>query len=265
VLRTLSQTGIVGTVLFVAFLVAAAWAIAPGLRRGTVFARGVVGIAATVFAYWSIHGSIDWFWEIPALGAPAFAFLGLAARTTERHPHPTPQPAPSSRRTAPYRLAIAGVVGIGLVSAGSVAMPWLSAREVDNAISTWRADPDGAYERLDRARLLNPLTDEPDVVESIIAASLGDERRQELALLAALDRNPLNWYPMVELAALETRRSDRATALMWLERAERLNPLEETIEFVNMRIYQGRKVSSTVLQNMYVRQARLLTGDRQSW
>ena len=30
------------------------------------------------FAYWAVHGSVDWFWELPALAAPAFAWLGLA-------------------------------------------------------------------------------------------------------------------------------------------------------------------------------------------
>jgi tetratricopeptide (TPR) repeat protein len=152
-----------------------------------------------------------------------------------------------------------------LLPAASLFFPWLAARETKVAISEWHADPAGAFDRLERARAINPLSDEPDVVAAIIASELGDEKRQEEALRKALERNPTNWYPMVELAALETRRSHSRKAFAWLDRAEKLNPREPTIAFIRQQIGLGRAVSSEMLQRMWVDQASLLTGHRQQW
>ena len=260
VLRTLAQTGLVGTVLLIAFLAAAVWGLWPRLRRGAPFARGVAGAGALVFAYWLVHGSIDWFWEIPVLGAPAFAFLALSIRVGEPSQHAEAQLAPRWRRPATVAL-----VSLAVVSIAAIGPMWLSAREIDHAAETWRSDPGGAFDRLDRARSLNRLSDEPDVVTSVIASLVGDQRRQEQALRRALARNPTNWYPMVELAALETRRSRPERALQWLRRAETLNPREPTIAVVRQAIDAGKPVTSAELRAMYVDQAKLLTGQQQTW
>jgi hypothetical protein len=207
-----------------------------------------------------VHGSIDWFWEIPVLGAPAFAFLALAMRTGEVAENAA-SPVPLRWRLP----ASVAVVGLAVLAVGSLAPTWLSAREVDRAAETWRSDPSGALDRLDRARALNPLSDEPDVIASVIASLVGDHQRQEEALRRALERNPANWYPMVELAALESRRSRPRVALAWLRRAETLNPREPSIAVVRQAVDAGKAVTSAELRAMYVDQAKLLTGQRQSW
>ncbi|HZC28500.1 MAG TPA: O-antigen ligase family protein, partial [Gaiellaceae bacterium] len=77
-LRVLAQTGIVGALLFGGFLVAAAAAARRTFRgRDAVDGTLRAGVAAAV--YIGLHGSIDWFWEFPALTAPAIAALALAA------------------------------------------------------------------------------------------------------------------------------------------------------------------------------------------
>ena len=63
-------------------------------RRRDRETRAMAAGALVVCVYWLAHGSIDWFWEIPALGAPAFAFLGLAAALGERRPLAAPVPDP---------------------------------------------------------------------------------------------------------------------------------------------------------------------------
>ena len=78
-MRLLAHTGLVGFGLFVAFLVAAVAAVLPALRRSTGLRRAVVGAALLPMVVWLIHGSVDWFWEFPALSAPALGFLGMAA------------------------------------------------------------------------------------------------------------------------------------------------------------------------------------------
>ena len=101
--RVLSQTGIVGTLLFAGFLGFALAGVVQTLRAASGLARAVVAGATVAFAYWFVHGSIDWFWEIPALGAPAFAWLGLALRTSSGRRATRPRPRPGRVPAASVR------------------------------------------------------------------------------------------------------------------------------------------------------------------
>ena len=78
-IRLLTHTGFVGFVLFAAFLVGAR---SPAALRAPTAARGlealVAGAALLPLIVWLIHGSVDWFWEFPALSAPALGFLAMA-------------------------------------------------------------------------------------------------------------------------------------------------------------------------------------------
>ena len=58
---------------------------------------------------WLIHGSIDWFWEMPALSGPALG--GLAHRSLAGH-RPRPRASPSAAASpSPSVAAAAGVAG----------------------------------------------------------------------------------------------------------------------------------------------------------
>jgi O-Antigen ligase len=254
-LRVPAQTGIVGTVLIVVFLGAAVTAAALRMLRGPAFARGVAGAAFMVFVYWFVHGLVDWFWEIPALGAAAFSFLGLAVRTGD--------PAEESATGRATLLARVAVVPIAFAAAASIVLPWLSAQESSVAASSWGANPQKAFDRLDRARRLNPLTDYPDVIAGIIAGRLRNDRLQKAAFLRALDRNPTNWYPMVQLAALEDRDGNKRKAYAWLRRVEQLNPLEASVPELRLKFQDGKKVSSVQLERLFVNRAEFFTGARQ--
>lgn len=238
------QTGLVGSALFCLFLGSAVWGAARSLARGRPFERAVAGAALTTFAFWAFYGSVDWFWEMPALGAPALALLGMSMRVGE------PQPLrPPGRRVA--RVAAGAAAGLAAVAAAaSLALPWLSARQMHAAVTSWQADPAAAFDRLDRARRLNPISDEPDVYAGVIAAQIGDEARQRAAFLRAHGRNPLNWYPLLSLGAVDARAGRREQALAWLAQAERLNPLEETIRVVREGLLRGRPVSDAEIERI---------------
>src|SRR5947209_6441022 len=77
-MRLLAHTGIVGLLLFALFLGAAllAWSRAR-LKRGDDVAW-LAGACILPLIVWLIHGSVDWFWEMPALSGPALGFLGVA-------------------------------------------------------------------------------------------------------------------------------------------------------------------------------------------
>jgi O-Antigen ligase len=143
-LRTLTETGLVGTLLGLIGLCAGLLA---GMRaaRSTPgtdadpLARAVAAGALAGFAYWVVHGSVDWFWEIAGLGAPAFAMLGLAcavARPTRPNTagemSDTATPAGRlSRATVRLalpntrRLGISACVLVALASAASLTSQWI--------------------------------------------------------------------------------------------------------------------------------------------
>jgi len=83
-LRTLSQSGVIGTLLALIGLGAALVAAMGAARSPDRLAAGVAAAAVAGFGYWAIHGSVDWFWEFAGLGAPAFAMLGLACALAPR-------------------------------------------------------------------------------------------------------------------------------------------------------------------------------------
>ena len=135
-IRTLAETGLLGTLLALAGLAGALIASARALRSPDELARVVAAAALGGFAYWVVQGSFDWFWEFAGLGAPAFAMLGLAcALAPGRAPLPaqaaapaaaTVEPVSASRRPAGVRLALVlGGVVVALAAALSLAAPWL--------------------------------------------------------------------------------------------------------------------------------------------
>jgi hypothetical protein len=252
-LRTLAQTGIIGTLILLLFLGSVLWSWGSRWRRSSREARALLGAFAAFFTYWFVHGSVDWFWEMPALGGAAFAFLGLALAVgaPEREVPLSPQ----------RRLAI--VVPIGLACFVILGAPWLSARAVDDAASNWPSDPAHAFDQLRLARELNPLSAVPDLTAGVIAGQVNDDTRLRAAYLQALKRNPHDWYPMVELAAAESRRHDRAAALTWLRRAEAIDPLETSVTFVRDRVKAGKPVTAKELDQQFISRAALLTGATQ--
>jgi tetratricopeptide (TPR) repeat protein len=139
-----------------------------------------------------------------------------------------------------------------MVAIASLALPWLSAREVERAYDVWQESPDDAYAILERARRLNPLSARPDLVAGAIAMRQEDFDRAEEAFERALERNGEDWYAELELAivaALEGRRDD---ALARLDRAEELNPGEEAVSLVREGVLDGEPVDPRVIDRIFL-------------
>ncbi len=256
-LRTLTETGVLGIVIAVIGLAAALAASARGwLRAGVRRADplgGPVAIAAlSGFAYWLVHGSVDWFWEFAGLGAPAFALLGLScALAPPRHPRRTlaadtdtdtdadtdadgdaaaPSPAThprGGRRAAPRRVLIAAAAVFVAAACVSLAAPWLSQLQVERAARIWRTAPRKAYTNLEDAATLNPLGDEPYLVAGTIALRFGDLARADRDFSLALARTPADAYATLERGAIASTRGERGMAINLLARAVALDPRDE--------------------------------------
>ena len=105
------------------------------------------------FVVWLVHGSVDWFWEMPALSGPAFGFLGLAAAGASDGVAQR-----AARVSAVRTRAMVAVAGVAFVaSVVALGLPYLSLRESSLAGAAAAIDPAGALRDLTRAADLNPL------------------------------------------------------------------------------------------------------------
>jgi hypothetical protein len=249
-LRALAQTGIVGALLlagFVAAAFAAAWR--PAVRHGGGFRAAVVVGAA----YWLLHGSVDWFWEMPAASAPVFAALGIAAALPGDAQPPSEARGRPRRGSRARRLVVPVAALLAAAAAASYAFPLLSALYVRNATRTWKADETAAYTSLDRARRLNPLSDQPDLVGGAIASRLGQPDRMRQAFAAAVRRNPHSWYGFFELGVADSLTGHRRPALAHFAEARRLNPLEPVIASVEHDVREGAHIDSRAIDAIFLR------------
>jgi hypothetical protein len=207
-MRLLTHTGVVGALLFAAFVVAALIA---ALGRGAGReppTRWAIGAALLPFLVWLIHGSIDWFWEMPALSGPAFGFLGMAGRLRSAPPR---EPATPSRRRVPRPLlAVTGTVALGAATV-ALAFPYLAV-VFEGRAAREQSNPVQALHDLSTAASLNPLTAVPGRLAGNIALSTG---QYEVALRRfgqAIEREPGGWFAWLGagLAASELHEVARA-------------------------------------------------------
>jgi O-antigen ligase len=119
-ISVISTLGLVGTLLFAGFLIAAGVAFARVRLRGSPAARGVAVGALTATIAWLSHAMVDWLWEYPSLSLLGVGLLAVAARTTDREPGAGRGAAIWPLRTLPGR-AVLGV--LALAAAVSLALP----------------------------------------------------------------------------------------------------------------------------------------------
>ncbi len=255
-LRTLAQTGLVGTLLLLTALLAALAAGWRAMRGADPLSAAVAGGAVLGFLYWVVHGMTDWFWEWAGLGAPAFALLGLAcALAPRRVGEGAGNAAPTPRRTVPIVLAGAALV----LGAPAIAGPWQAERDIERAGAVFTQRPFEAYSRLDRAADLDPVSDRPALIEGSIALRYGDLARARAAFERALDRNPRGQYATLELGAIASVQGDRARALTLLRRVVALAPRDGTAQEALAIVRDGATVDIAALNRRILNAGRRIT------
>ncbi|MDX6481699.1 MAG: hypothetical protein QOG85_2209 [Gaiellaceae bacterium] len=233
-LNALTETGIVGALLlfgFMAFALRDAWR---GARR--VRAPGLALACAAGCGYWLMHASIDWFWEFPALTAPAFALLALAgARETE------PAMGWSAWRTAATVPAIAAAAFV-------LAVPWIAVSLTDEALAL--GPTPHAYSLLRRASSLNPFGAQPALVEASLAAGAGRRAHEWQALQLARRRNPFDASTYLKLGIVAGRQHRPAVARRELAHAHRLSPRDLVIVYAQRRLRIGEPLTERQMQTI---------------
>lgn len=202
-IRLLVHTGVVGFGLFAGFLLAALMLALRARRRDGALARGVAGIALLPLVVWLIHGSVDWFWEIPALAGPALGFLGVAGALTGAEPGDQPPVAEgdlvgASRRrlarTAARPLGILAATTALIAATVVLGASYLSVRDVSLASDARYNRPVGALRDLARAASLNPLSAVPGRLAGTIALQGGFYGVAEQRFSQSIAREPGGWF-----------------------------------------------------------------------
>ncbi|MHB8531120.1 MAG: O-antigen ligase family protein [Solirubrobacteraceae bacterium] len=282
-LRTLSETGIVGASIAVAGLLAALLAgLRAARRRDDELARLATAAALAGFGYWVVHGSFDWFWEFAGLGAPAFALLGLAcslappgaprARTARAgEARPARRPALARRARAAGGAAQPGRAGslrparalpllaaalLGAACAWSFGAPLLSELEVLSAARVWTRAPASAYDRLEKAASLNPLSDRSYLIAGSIAVRRGELGRAGAEFEKALARSNDDAYATLELGAVASNRGEARRAEQLLTRSARLEPRDRLAAEALLLAREGRRISVQALDEAILRKAQ---------
>jgi len=275
--RTLAETGLLGGALALVGLVAALLAGARAIRAPDPLARAVAAAALAGFAYWVVHGSFDWFFEIAGLGAPAFALLGLACALALPEPTAAASTAaapaaavpaavstgvgprgPAGRPRARARLGVAVLALLALAAGASLVAPWLSQLKIESAARVWSAAPASAESRLRTAERLNPLSDEAYLVAGNIALRLGQLAAADHDFALALRRTPDDAYATLERGAIASARGERSAALALLARTVRLDPRYALAKHTLRQVQRGGRVDIEALNRSILLEAKQL-------
>ncbi|HYM54287.1 MAG TPA: hypothetical protein VES97_02910, partial [Solirubrobacteraceae bacterium] len=247
-----------GALLALLGLGAALLAAARALRGADPLARSVTAAALGGFAYWAVHGSVDWLWEFAGLGAPAFAMLGLACALAPGPERASGSTQPPRRRTGSRPLIAASGLG-ALAIAASLAAPWLSRLQVQSAARIWTRAPQTAYAHLSDAARLNPLSDEAYLVAGSIALRYGELARADHEFSLALARTPGDAYATLERGAIASARGERSAALGLLERAVQLDPRDMVARQALSLVRGARRVGIEELNRLILLKAEQLS------
>jgi hypothetical protein len=250
-LRLLAQTGIVGLVLFGAFMVGAVILALRPRRRGSPLVRGVVGVALLPLVVWLIHGSIDWFWELPSLSGPALGFLGMAAgleRTLWRSDADGARG--SARRRVPrWVSAAAGLVAL-VAAAVVLGFPYLSVREVSLASDTKSITV--ALRDLKRAAELNPLSSIPGRTAGAIALRDGQYRVAEQRFNQAVNRQPGGWFSWLGLGLAASALDERQAAHLYYAEAYSINKQQPAVSEGLRRVYTNHPLTTAEAFKLFI-------------
>ena len=124
----------------------------------------------------------------------------------------------------------------------SLAGPWFAQRYTDQALVLWRFDRDKAFDKLDRARSLNPLSATPDVAAGSIAIEVDRPGEAEARFRSALDRNPGDAHSQMRYGALVFNAGRREEGVGHLREAVRLNGQDPIVRRALRRAKRGREI-----------------------
>lgn len=245
-LRPLSETGLVGGLVFYGALLAALAAAAPALR-GPRLGGAAAGTGLVMLAYWLLHGSVEFLWEFPVLGGVSFLGLGIAIAVAgaRRGPAPSGLSLLAGRRALVPAAAAALLLAVGLV------LPWLAARDLDGARDIAASDPGGALSQLDRSAALNPLSPLAQQTAGLIWIRQNDLGRARSEFTAAVERDRRDPFSLLMLAAIASNQGQTARAKALMRQARALAPRWTVLRSQQSRLARGRRLDPRGLESAF--------------
>jgi hypothetical protein len=256
-LRVLSETGVIGIILFLTVIVALVVGMIRVARSRDDLGRACVAIAFAVSGYFLVHSCLDWVDKFPALAVPAVGLplavltlrggvrdvttpggdAGLAAAPPEEVAPPGTARSRSALQTAGRVTLVLATVVVAI----ALATPYLSLVSINRAFSVFRANPQQAYRDLEVARKLDPLSVNPLTSEGTIALYAGDLDRAQTWFERSV-RKEDDWYPRLELALIAAKQGRFAVARRQLAAAARLDADDPLIAEARSLVDRRRRI-----------------------
>ncbi len=216
-LQFLSETGVVGFILFLGLVLAGVGALVEALRRLEGEDRlAAAALAVILFAY-VVHSVVDFDWDFVAVTAPALAVLGLLLAAGR----------PARVRVRAHREVLA--VAAGALAAAvlySLVSPWLASRRVDDAFAALdRGDVSAAVADARSAHDLNPVSVDALLAWGTAEAARGDTGAAGRLYTKAISIQPDNWRPWYYRAQLLEKVSGANAAMFDAKQAAERDPL----------------------------------------
>jgi hypothetical protein len=217
-LETLGELGIVGFLLLLGILAAAAVGIARRIKRRDE--RDLLVPALTgAFAAYVLLAGIDWMWQLPAVTGVAFVLLGLlvgpAVGQTMRPrvvQDSVREPATPPRRRLTLRVA---ALALGWLVVCAQALPLFAQLKISDSQAASRSeDVSSALTAARAARALEPWAASPYLQLALVQEQAGDVRAALASIGRAIHRDHTDWRLWLVDARLQMKagRPDEARA-----------------------------------------------------
>ena len=228
----LSETGIVGTLLFVGFLIAIGVSITRAVRSSPPSDRRVIGGIAAAGTVVIAQALSDWLWLIPTVMGLGLLALALAAVPRGRSDEePTlgllSKEARGERGDFLGRLGFAALLGVAAIS---VLFLFLGDLYIREARSHLNGSPQAQLDAARTAADFNPVSVVPLYLQASAEESQGDRTAALHTLQDALSQEPRNFVTLTLLGDLEVRAGAIQDAAGYYQRALALNPRDSGLQ-----------------------------------
>ena len=226
-LEVLAERGVIGGVLFLGFLgtclAAGLWKRFTGLNAE---GKAQVGAIVAAVAYWFVHSSAEWFWQLPAITMLAVVYLALLVA-----PWDQPEKIPTG-----WSVRAVGA-GIALLAVVTVAPLYIADRYLTQSLAD--TNPWTSAEKVEQAQEFNPIHPRLARREAELAIQIGDWPRAERAYKRELELNPEHYVPYMLLAQFYEQRGETEKALSFYQEALERNPLDSELRESVTRLQEG--------------------------